>query len=73
MRDCKKYIDEQGYRKIPIGYASNDDASIRKNLANYFVCKLDEDEDNYSRADFLLLMFMNGVDIQHILLQGIVI
>lgn len=55
LRDCKKYIDEQGYRKIPIGYASNDDASIRKNLANYFVCKLDEDEDNYSRADFFAI------------------
>ncbi|RCK55568.1 1,3-beta-glucanosyltransferase PGA5 [Candida viswanathii] len=52
LRDCKKYIAEQGYRKIPIGYASNDDASIRKNLANYFVCKLD---DEYSQADFFAI------------------
>ncbi|KHC40280.1 hypothetical protein MGO_00221 [Candida albicans P76055] len=60
IRDCKKYINQQGYRKIPIGYASNDDANIRKNLANYFVCQLDEDEDKgqehlNSQADFFAI------------------
>ncbi|CAX44480.1 pH-regulated cell-wall GPI-anchored 1,3-beta-glucanosyltransferase, putative [Candida dubliniensis CD36] len=64
IRDCKNYINQQGYRKIPIGYASNDDANIRKNLANYFICQLDEDEDknndninniNNSQADFFAI------------------
>ncbi|KAG5421782.1 hypothetical protein I9W82_000874 [Candida metapsilosis] len=52
VRDVKRYIDEQGYRKIPVGYASNDDASIRANLANYFVCDLN---DEYSQSDFFAI------------------
>lgn len=48
VRDIKKYIKDQGYRRIPVGYATNDDAVIRSSLANYFVC------DNVSSAiDFL--------------------
>lgn len=52
VRDVKQYIHEQEYRKIPVGYASNDDASIRANLANYFVCDLD---DEYSQSDFFAI------------------
>ncbi|CDR40845.1 CYFA0S05e05138g1_1 [Cyberlindnera fabianii] len=38
IRDTKEYIKEQGYRKIPVGYASNDDTDTRGNLASYFSC-----------------------------------
>lgn len=38
IRDMKTYISEQGYREIPVGYATNDDADIRMALANYMVC-----------------------------------
>ena len=37
-RDMKAYIKRQGYRTIGVGYATNDDADIRENLANYFDC-----------------------------------
>ncbi|RLV92165.1 13-beta-glucanosyltransferase PGA5 [Spathaspora sp. JA1] len=53
IRDSKKYIEEQDYRQIPIGYASNDDASIREHLANYFVCDLDGSGDG--KADFFAI------------------
>lgn len=38
VRDMKKYISAKGYRTIPVGYATNDDAAIRDPLANYFNC-----------------------------------
>lgn len=47
VRDTKKYISDKGYRSIPVGYSSNDDANTRVAIADYFVCG-DEDE----RADF---------------------
>lgn len=47
IRDVKKYIKGKGYREIPVGYASNDDAEIRNHVANYFVCS-----DNEATADF---------------------
>ncbi|EGW34854.1 uncharacterized protein SPAPADRAFT_145406 [Spathaspora passalidarum NRRL Y-27907] len=53
IRDSKRYIDEQNYRQIPVGYASNDDASIREHLANYFVCDFDGSGDG--RADFFAI------------------
>ncbi|KAI5959557.1 uncharacterized protein KGF55_005201 [Candida pseudojiufengensis] len=56
IRDIKKYINDMGYRKIPIGYASNDDTVIRSNLANYLVCDLPNDEDNeLSKIDFFAI------------------
>ncbi|CCH58675.1 hypothetical protein TBLA_0A08860 [Henningerozyma blattae CBS 6284] len=38
IRDVKVYIKEKGYREIPVGYSTNDDADTRSNLAKYFIC-----------------------------------
>lgn len=38
VRDTKAYIAAQGHRTIGVGYATNDDAEIRNNLAAYFDC-----------------------------------
>lgn len=38
VRDMKAYIKQQNYRTIGVGYATNDDAEIREDLANYFDC-----------------------------------
>jgi len=38
VRDSKAYIKSRGYRQIGVGYATNDDADIRENLASYFNC-----------------------------------
>ncbi|RDW73792.1 putative glycophospholipid-anchored surface glycoprotein GAS1 [Coleophoma crateriformis] len=38
VRDMKEYISTKNYRSIGVGYATNDDANIRINLAHYFNC-----------------------------------
>lgn len=38
VRDSKAYIKAKNYRPIGVGYATNDDADIRENLANFFDC-----------------------------------
>jgi 1,3-beta-glucanosyltransferase GAS1 len=43
VRDTKAYIKQKGYRTIGVGYATNDDAGIREDLANYFDCGSSED------------------------------
>lgn len=43
VRDTKAYIKSKNYRSIGVGYATNDDAEIRENLANYFDCGNKED------------------------------
>lgn len=47
VRDSKAYIKARGYRPIGVGYATNDDAAIRLDLANYFNCG-----DTASAIDF---------------------
>ncbi|EFR04589.1 1,3-beta-glucanosyltransferase gel3 [Nannizzia gypsea CBS 118893] len=47
VRDMKAYIYEKGYRQMGIGYATDDDADIRRNLAAYFDCGIDDE-----RIDF---------------------
>ncbi|KAK3813402.1 MAG: Glucanosyltransferase-domain-containing protein [Benniella sp.] len=46
-RDAKAYIDVASPRKIPIGYANNDDPEIRLQVQDYFNCEKDEE-----RIDF---------------------
>ncbi|KAF2121976.1 Glucanosyltransferase-domain-containing protein [Lophiotrema nucula] len=43
VRDTKAYIKAKSYRTIGVGYATNDDADIRENLASYFDCGNRED------------------------------
>lgn len=38
IRDLKQYLVEKNYRKVPIGYSTNDDVATRDNLAKYFIC-----------------------------------
>ncbi|CAH01681.1 1,3-beta-glucanosyltransferase GAS1 [Kluyveromyces lactis] len=47
IRDTKQYIKDQGYRSIPVGYSSNDDADTRVAIADYFACG-----DDDVKADF---------------------
>ncbi|KAG5297209.1 beta-1,3-glucanosyltransferase [Histoplasma ohiense] len=39
VRDTKSYIKKKGYRPMGVGYATNDDADIRDDMADYFNCK----------------------------------
>jgi len=43
VRDTKAYIKSKNYRPVGVGYATNDDADIRENLAAYFDCGNKED------------------------------
>lgn len=43
VRDTKAYIKSKKYRDIGVGYATNDDAEIRENMANYFDCGKEEE------------------------------
>lgn len=53
IRDVKHHIEMKGYRLIPVGYASNDDAVTRMDAANYFVCN--EHDTHFASADFYAL------------------
>lgn len=49
VRDSKAYIQAQNYgRWLGVGYATNDDADTRDNLANYFNCG----DDQAAAVDF---------------------
>ncbi|KAL4811121.1 Glucanosyltransferase-domain-containing protein [Aspergillus unguis] len=43
VRDMKAYIKAKNYRTMGVGYATNDDSSIRVDMANYFNCGDKED------------------------------
>jgi hypothetical protein len=47
VRDTKAYIKSKNYRSIGVGYATNDDAGIRENLAAYFDCGNKEDSIDF--------------------------
>ncbi|KAL3427450.1 glycolipid anchored surface protein [Phlyctema vagabunda] len=38
VRDTKAYIKDQGYHSMGVGYAADDDATVRFDVANYFNC-----------------------------------
>ncbi|KAG0301394.1 1,3-beta-glucanosyltransferase gas1 [Dissophora globulifera] len=48
LRDTKQYISISAPRKIPVGYANNDDPDTRVQIQNYFNCGAEED----ARVDF---------------------
>jgi hypothetical protein len=47
VRDMKAYIKQKGYRTIGVGYATNDNADIRTNLADYFDCGSSSDSIDF--------------------------
>ncbi|AJP41002.1 AHL_G0043630.mRNA.1.CDS.1 [Saccharomyces cerevisiae] len=47
IRDVRQYISDQNYRRIPVGYSSNDDENTRVKMADYFACG-----DDDVKADF---------------------
>ncbi|KAL4890553.1 Glucanosyltransferase-domain-containing protein [Aspergillus ambiguus] len=47
VRDMKAYIKEKGYRTMGVGYATNDDSTIRVNMADYFNCESSEDSIDF--------------------------
>ncbi|KAF2870949.1 Glucanosyltransferase-domain-containing protein [Massariosphaeria phaeospora] len=47
VRDSKAYIKRKNYRPIGVGYATNDDAEIRENLASFFNCGNAEDSIDF--------------------------
>ncbi|GES58668.1 1,3-beta-glucanosyltransferase [Aspergillus terreus] len=47
VRDMKAYIKEKGYRSMGVGYATNDDSTIRVNMADYFNCESSEDSIDF--------------------------
>ena len=47
VRDMKAYIRHKRYRHLGVGYATNDDADIRVNIANYFNCEDPDDSVDF--------------------------
>ncbi|BAE54670.1 unnamed protein product [Aspergillus oryzae RIB40] len=47
VRDTKQYIKAKNYRSMGVGYATSDDSSIRKNMANYFNCNGADDSIDF--------------------------
>src|SRR5436190_10630790 len=47
VRDMKAYIKQKNYRTIGVGYATNDDAAIRRDMADYFNCGKRDDSIDF--------------------------
>ncbi|GFF37774.1 1,3-beta-glucanosyltransferase gel4 [Aspergillus lentulus] len=47
VRDMKAYIKEKGYRSMGVGYATNDDSTIRVNMADYFNCEASDESIDF--------------------------
>ena len=47
VRDMKSYIKTKGYRTIGVGYAADDDATIRTNLEDYMNCGSSDDSIDF--------------------------
>ncbi|KAF5857023.1 1,3-beta-glucanosyltransferase gas1 [Aspergillus alliaceus] len=47
VRDMKTYIKQKGYRTMGVGYATNDDSTIRVHMANYFNCESEENSIDF--------------------------
>ncbi|GLA00179.1 1,3-beta-glucanosyltransferase gas1 [Aspergillus niger] len=47
VRDIKRYIKAKNYRAMAVGYAANDDAEIRVDMANYFNCQSEEESIDF--------------------------
>ena len=44
VRDTKAYIKDKGGAELYVGYAANDDADVRRDIAHYFNCGDDQSE-----------------------------
>lgn len=47
VRDMKAYIKNKKYRPMGVGYATNDDAEIRKDMTAYFNCNKEEESIDF--------------------------
>ncbi|KAL4780251.1 Glucanosyltransferase-domain-containing protein [Aspergillus varians] len=47
VRDMKRYIKAKNYRTMGVGYATNDDSSIREDMANFFNCGEEEESIDF--------------------------
>ncbi|KAE8356887.1 Glucanosyltransferase-domain-containing protein [Aspergillus coremiiformis] len=47
VRDTKRYIKAKKYQPMGVGYATSDDSSIRKHMADYFNCGTADDSIDF--------------------------
>ncbi|KAL4920322.1 Glucanosyltransferase-domain-containing protein [Aspergillus aurantiobrunneus] len=47
VRDMKRYIKAKNYREMGVGYATNDDSSIRVDMADFFNCESKDDSIDF--------------------------
>ncbi|KAF9888359.1 1,3-beta-glucanosyltransferase gas1 [Aspergillus nanangensis] len=47
VRDMKRYIKAKDYRPMGVGYATNDDSDIRKQMSAYFNCNEEEESIDF--------------------------
>ena len=54
-RDLKNYIKKHSDRYIPVGYSAADFRDTLYDSWRYFTCRIEDEEDNESQADFFAL------------------